>query len=74
MTTPYPDDPSVRSPRANGAAGGAVTPTEGTPAADDADERVQAPRLVAWLLVFAAVVIGVVLYLMYARRLAPLLD
>jgi hypothetical protein len=73
MTTPYSDDPSAKNRRADGAAGG-VTPGAGTPAADDAEERVHAPRLLAWLLVFVAIAIGVALYLIYAARLSPLLD
>ena len=74
MTTPFPDEPPVTNARPGGEASTGVTPAEGARPTDEAEERAHAPRLFAWGLVFAAVVIGVALYLIYARRLSPLLD
>ncbi|HYD52713.1 MAG TPA: hypothetical protein VEA99_08800 [Gemmatimonadaceae bacterium] len=72
MTTPHPDDPTALSARAGATAGREVTPADGAPIADG-EERVHVPRLLVWLLVFAGVVVGVVLYFVYAKRLSPLL-
>jgi hypothetical protein len=72
MTTPYPDDPSATNPQAAGSSD-IGTPPGGGPAVG-ADERVQSSRLAVWLAVFAVILVGLVLYLIFAGRLTPLLG
>jgi len=50
-----------------------LTRTPGADAPSDGD-RVPVGRVLAWVAVGALVVIGLVLYFIYSRRLSPLLE
>jgi len=75
MTAPDSDQPAIVKRRPADVPEHGVTPEFGGGAlGDDGEERIRSSRAVVWLLVFAAVVAGVVLYLLFATRLSPLLG
>lgn len=45
-----------------------------TPDHPSAPERIPPTRVVTWLLIAVALIVGVALYFRYAPRVAPLLD
>jgi hypothetical protein len=66
MTTPPTEDqPDAGRPRI-ARVPGANAPTEG--------DRAPTGRILAWLAVGALVLLGLVLYFIYSRRLSPLLG
>lgn len=75
MTAPDSDRPAIVERRPADVPEHGVTPAFGGRAlGDDGEERVRSSRAAVWLLVFAAVAAGVVLYLLFAKRLSPLLG